>query len=602
MSRAASVKPLGADRAAVSDVLGALMMVGITVMAAVGFGIILFSFDGPTDAQHTRLTASVTAGDGDWGDGDELLRLAHVGGEPLKRSEALVVFTTTSGTTSLSGNDLGSAFSDGQLTIGEVWTRGITADEGDVIEVRIVATGEQSQLLTSNSIVAGASATALCVGDVAPPTASVIQSPPNIDSLSVGAVTVTATIRDLCSDVLDAPKPHLFYCIAVTCVVPTSYTDAGEMAEVGAPGAHQWSKNIPHAGSWLLDGIAGRSLNYYLSPVSDDVPNSGSTAVRTDPVDLVATYTPVDNGFATVGLLEDLVNAKTGPDAVEAELAEGAVNAPAGTGGPTKFSGTTVATGGGTSVPDNAKASDNARTVMDNDADAIELSGFANTLPANIDGITALSIGLEGRRVSTAGGTNPQWRLDYRTGASYVNGAFTSEASTTDINRTRSLCTTAALCTAGGFTAAAVQGMSVRVSVNVANGANLRNLEIDHVYATVTYTTAAATTYTMTVQLNWTAVPAGSVQQAVLTYRTAGDTFTPQVWRFSGAGAGTWRSCGVGALSSASLTTYTCPLVAADELSSGLSGGQVRMRFVDVATTGTAQGKLFIDYARMATA
>ncbi|HJQ93976.1 MAG TPA: type IV pilin N-terminal domain-containing protein, partial [Candidatus Thermoplasmatota archaeon] len=513
-----------------SDVLGALMMVGITVIAAAGFGLLLFSFDGPPDAQHTRLTASVTPGGGDWGDGDELIRLTHVGGEPLARSEALIVFTTPSGTMTLSGSSLGSAFSDGQLTIGETWTHTISADVGDSIDVRIVVSGEQSQLLTSNSIVAGASSTMLCLGDVDPPVVSWTQAPSDLDSTHSGAVTVTATVSDLCSSVLDTPKPHLFYCIDDVVCTPS---DAGEMTETGAPGTHQWSKNVDHAGPWLAEAASGFTLYYYVSPISDDVPNSGQSATRSDPIDLVADYTPVDTGFATAGTLADLVNAKAGPDGAEATMTEGAVSSPAGSGGPTKFSGTPASTGGA-SNPTNAQTSNDVRAAMEDDSDVIDVSGF--DLPANANTVTALAIGFEGRRETTLLGTDPSWRLEYKLASdvSYNNGGLgmTSEASTTDVDRTRTL--------SGITSVSAVEGMTVRVVVDVGNGVNQRDLEVDHVFATVTYTTTAATTYTMTVQLNWTGVDPGDVQQVELRYRTVGDTFTVEAFNFTSL---TWRTC-----------------------------------------------------------
>ena len=581
--------PLADDRAAVSDVLGALMMVGITVIAAAGFGLLLFSFKGPADTQHSRLTASVTAGAGDWGDGDELLRLTHVGGETLDRSKVVIVFTTASGTTTLSGASLGSAFSDGKLTIGETWNRTITADVGDVVDVRIVVTGEQSQLLTSSSIVAGASATSLCLGDTTPPTASWTQSPSDLTGTSSGAVTVTATIRDLCSDVLDTPKPHLFYCIATSCVVPTSYTDAGEMTQIGAPGTHQWSKNIPHSGSWLADAVAGRSLNYYVSPVSDDVPNSGATAVRTDPVDLAATYTYVVSTSAVTGSVANLTKAQTAANGDVATLAEGAVTGSAGTGGPTKFSGASAATGGALNQ-NNVLASDDSRAEMDTTNDYIEATGI--DLPANAATITSLTIGYEGRKSASAG-TNPTTRLDYKVGSgAYSLGTSITESATTDTDRTRSLCATQAACTSGSFTVANVEAMTVRVfHVTDTN----RNPQIDHVFVTVSYITAAQTNYRMDIELEWSGLPTATYHNVELVYRAETDTFNAYPWDYS---TSNWRAtpC-TGTLSSATLVSYICTLTANE-----VSGGEARLRITDVTTSGLTQGKLYLDHARVASA
>lgn len=579
--RRGPVRPVGVrgDEAAVSDVLGSILLVGITVIMAGGFAVLLLSFDGPEETLHSRLATSMASGGGDWGDGDEQLRLTHLGGEPLKADEVTIQFARAGVVTTLTGDALGSAFDDGELTIGETWITTLTADVGDVVEVRVVHTGNQSQLLASGSIVAGASGGAACLVDTALPSAGWVQSPPDVDSLTNGSVTVTVTIADGCSGVDDSVAPHLWWCVAITCTVGTSFFDAGAMQSVGT---HQWSGSVPHGGSWLADAVAGRTLNYYVANLTDVAGNSGFSAVQTDALGFLATYTYVASGVATTGTQANLANAQTPSDGTEATLTEGAVAGSAGTAGPTKFSGATASTGGAVNQ-NNVLTSNDVWAELDTTGDLIEVTGF--DLPADAVSVTALTIGYEGRKDSPGGGS-PATRIDYKTTGGYTlgtagNGLFT-ESATADTDRTKSV---------SGFSVADVEAMTIRV-VLVAD--ENRNPLIDHVFARVTYTTSPPTNYRLDAQLNWTGVPSGTVQNVELRYRTLTDTFNVQVWNFA---TSTWRTC-TGALSSATLTSYSCPLTLPAEYSSGA----VRVRFTDATPTGTSQGQLFLDHARMASA
>ena len=60
------------DQRAVSDVLGSILMIGITVMMATAFGAVLFAFKGPTDSPQSNLAITVDPGNAAWGNGDAL--------------------------------------------------------------------------------------------------------------------------------------------------------------------------------------------------------------------------------------------------------------------------------------------------------------------------------------------------------------------------------------------------------------------------------------------------------------------------------------------------------------------------------------------------
>jgi hypothetical protein len=165
-------RSLRGDRAAVSDIIGSVLLIGITVIAATAFGLLLFSFKGPADTQHTQLAISVGPGaDGDWGAGDAELRILHAGGEPLLQGATTVTYVESGGT----AQTVSPVFPGGSLTLGQNWTKAITALPGDTIPVRVAVSGDNIRLLLANSIVrAGSHAPSIVwVSAVAPTTGNV---------------------------------------------------------------------------------------------------------------------------------------------------------------------------------------------------------------------------------------------------------------------------------------------------------------------------------------------------------------------------------------------------------------------------------------------
>jgi FlaG/FlaF family flagellin (archaellin) len=145
--------------AAVSDVIGSILLVGITVVMAAGFGAVLLSYDGPNDEQHTQLSVSVGPGsDGDWGTNDAEMTLRHLGGEPLRESDTAVRYRGASGVST----DLALSFSNDELSVGESWTATITAAAGEAINVDVIAQhGRQGTLLSTGTASAGGATSTL---------------------------------------------------------------------------------------------------------------------------------------------------------------------------------------------------------------------------------------------------------------------------------------------------------------------------------------------------------------------------------------------------------------------------------------------------------
>lgn len=519
---------------------------------------------------------SLSPGSNGWGTGDEAIQVQHLGGEPLEVQGAAVFYVLDGTTTRLEGTALGSAFSDGRLTLGETWTHRVPLEINDAVRIGVVGGGAaETRLLSSATLQAGVLSTGSCLVDTSPPYGKDwAQVPPDVASTTSGGVEVTVTLADFCSAIATT-TPHLHWCVAVSC---SAFTDAGAMTNVGP---NRWRGTIPHPGSWAADAVAGKSLVYHVAPVADTSGNTGQTAARTDPVEFLATYTYPASHTATTGTVANFANAQSASDGgAFANLTEAGTTTPPGTGGPTKFSGTTTATGSATN-PNNVLTSNDVRASMGTTSGYIEVSGF--DLPANAVAVTAVTIGFEGRK-SANGGTNPTVRLDYKVGAgAYSTGTnFVVTNDGADADYTRVL--------TGAFTVANVEAMTVRLfHVTDTN----RDVEPDHVFATVTYTTAAVTTYSMSIQMDWTGVPAGTVQLLELRAHVAspGDTFTVQVW--DGAA---WRTC-PGTLDSTTPATFSCTLLPAEWLA-----GAPRIRFVDTTPAGTTQGRLHLDYARVATA
>jgi len=147
-----------AGDAAVSDVLGSVLLVGMTVGMAVVLSFLLLTYKGPQPAPHSSLAVTVVPGAGGWGSGDEQVRIRDLGGDPL-RGPVHVVIHVGSATTDLTGAALGGAFADGKLTIGESWSRTMAIGATDLVRVDVVAgSGSGTALLASLTEVPGAAA------------------------------------------------------------------------------------------------------------------------------------------------------------------------------------------------------------------------------------------------------------------------------------------------------------------------------------------------------------------------------------------------------------------------------------------------------------
>ena len=158
--RGARRKTLHMDGHAVTDVVGAVLMVGMTVGMTVVLSLLLVTYKGPSPSPHSAVAVTVLPGANGWGSGDETVRIRHLGGDPLTRSTHVIV-RIGSTTTDLTGAALGAPFTDGRFTTGETWSRAWTIQATDLVHVDVVGAGGQGgTLLATTSIVPGTGAPA----------------------------------------------------------------------------------------------------------------------------------------------------------------------------------------------------------------------------------------------------------------------------------------------------------------------------------------------------------------------------------------------------------------------------------------------------------
>jgi FlaG/FlaF family flagellin (archaellin) len=263
---------LGRDGGAVADVVGSVLMVGITVIMASVLGLLLLSFKGPTPLVHSSLAVSLDPGQNGWGTGDESVRITHNGGDALKASLSRLIITVGSTTTTYTGtSQLGSAWADGTLKVGETWQRTFTISSGQPVGVVVVGSqdGNSPAVLVNNALVASAtSATQPCATDTAPPTVILwTQNPNTITGSTSGPITITAQLTDGCWGVNPNTVPDLFWRITPA----TTYTDQGAMTSVGT---NTWQGTIPGQ-NWLNQ--VGYTLQYHVGPLTDLGGNTGNS-------------------------------------------------------------------------------------------------------------------------------------------------------------------------------------------------------------------------------------------------------------------------------------------------------------------------------------
>lgn len=103
----------------VSEVIGTLLLLGITVALFFVAFAWASTFRPPERAPYAELSAYLNDGGDGWGNGNERILIAHRGGEPLLQDNTEVMITIDESPIRYGGKDL--KFSDGFFYLGEVW-------------------------------------------------------------------------------------------------------------------------------------------------------------------------------------------------------------------------------------------------------------------------------------------------------------------------------------------------------------------------------------------------------------------------------------------------------------------------------------------------
>jgi flagellin-like protein len=293
-ARRAPAEEAGGDRAA-SEVIGSILMIGITVAMAVTLMVIVYdAVHADAGAFQASMSGSLHENQAGWGSGDETVRVTHQGGQGLPADALAVVvgvagdearYTAGGADELVHGSQDAFSGSGDDLSIGERWASPeltIPADTDVTIEVVDVSA---SDTVWSGSFRSGTSA---CETDTTSPSVtSWSQSPGDVTTSTTGDVTVTATVSDSCG-VDTTVDPNLHY--RVNDGSNPSFTDGGAMS---LQSGTTWEGTIPDQ-TWSTHG--GDTLEYKLVGMTDDSGNTGESSIQDDLIDSC----PTDSNPPTV--------------------------------------------------------------------------------------------------------------------------------------------------------------------------------------------------------------------------------------------------------------------------------------------------------------
>ncbi len=297
---------------AVADIMGSVLLVGITVAMTVGLSLMVANIPGPPDEMYAELKISAQPGpDGNWGTGDEVLQIRHLYGESLSESHAKVVYSVNGASTTIEKDALG--FSDDSFDIGERWQHTLVLQHNDDLVVNVVVPhGSGNRLMTATNIITGE---ANCSQDNDPPHPIVSQTPANVEALTgTNGALISALIVDICSAVDPTVIPNLWYEVGTT-------TQTIQMTNVGTD---RYEAIIPAPnGNWLT--VVGQTLDYRVENMRDTLGNLGNGPIVSDYIDPIPpNFHYVDGTTPIVGSIQDFANMQDpGDGGASATLAEG---------------------------------------------------------------------------------------------------------------------------------------------------------------------------------------------------------------------------------------------------------------------------------------
>jgi hypothetical protein len=561
---------------AVSEVVGSILMVAITVLIAVALGFLVFSIGGPVATTHADLDVRVLNPDGVWNTGEKV-SITHRGGQTLKSGDTTIIIRVGASTTVLTGGSLGSAFSDGKFNIGETWTRTMNIQGGQLVTVDVVmrTSDGTSQVLAGTKLTSGPPDPA-CATDTTPPYISIwTVSPSDVSYATTGAVQVIGLVTDACSAIDSSTTPNLYY--RLNDGTNPAYTNEGPMTLVSQD---QWQGSIPvPPGGWGTQ--VNKTLQFYMGPLKDSKGNTGDSVTRSDLIQSAAvTYTYVLNANPVAGTVTNLADAQSATDGgLEALVKEKATTAPT----TVTRHGSSTATGGATNPSNGRGAPDDVWARLNSNNNNLRVLGFA----AGTGTIQSVRIGYEGhyRYESSSVSVNDEFKLYYKISGSTgsTSSAFIPNLST-DAQRFLDITSDRASWSWTDILNLEIWGEYAKVGAE-----DSIDFYIDSMWLE---TTSATTTYSTNVELNITGVPSGNPYTLELLYRTKFDTFRVEVFDPNTA---TWNTRG-STLTQTVATSWSYQLTVNE-----YAAGSPRIRIIDQTPAGTSQGEVYFDYVRVRT-
>ncbi len=574
-------RPSTDDTAGVSDVLGSILLVGITVTAFSGLGLLVFNIPGPTDTVHAQIKMEALPGpDGTWGTGDEVVLVQHLYGEPVPVTGTVILVAKNGVMSRYVGAQL--AFTDDALNVGETWQVSLLLNFNDDVEMGFVTdTGARQDLITSARQTVGKTS---CVTDVAPPTAFVTQQPSNIEAVTSGNVTITAVLVDACNGVDTATAPSLVYTVGQGS--PVLMTHAGGTTFVGVIAAP--------AGGWA--NAAGDTVTYQLTGMRDGIGNVGDSATQTDLVDPFPpqTFAPT-TATPGPGQFLDFQNAQNDTDnGAFASLVEGYSTAP---------NATMTLRGNAVAQASNWESENEAVKGTSELGNNYAKYKFSNedTYTANLPSpgsptTTVKQVKIHGSGYIKDTQVNDGWRLTgcLPTGCTQISAVFTA-ASAPAGNPTFTYDITDLRPGGGAWTWADIENLQVRVTPTVVtdgtNGnANDGQWHLDNLWATVLHGPG----YEGSVKFTWApSVPTPSDNFVQLRYAAIGEQYKVEV-RDPTQPTETWNLRGGPLTATGTMQSWSTSLT-----DNEWNSGAVEIRIVSLQTSPTVQSTLKLDFIRV---
>jgi FlaG/FlaF family flagellin (archaellin) len=558
------------DNSGASEVLGTVLLIGITVALMGSLTLLVLNVRPPTDILHADLSMSANRGlDGAWGTSDELITIQHLGGEAIKANQLTITIDKDGTIIALGGASLAQGFADGEFTIGEVWHLETLINENSEINMQLVVTGGSSSQLVAAQVISVADACSIDTS--APYPTTWVQTPADVSATHNGTVTVKVTVADSCSIVDQGAPVKLEYRI--------NNGGAPSFSSVNMTliGTSQWQGAIPDQ-TWASQG--GRTLEYRVSGLEDEEGNFGTSNQISDIIQLLGIDTLVLSFNATHGSVSNFANMQS---QIDGKLTGSITESPPDP--PTPYYSNFGSGSGGGGQSNIEGAPDDVRYSI------TKSNQYSESRQQNVAGGAGTIIKVEA--VFEAHYTGP--RIDdtvvfqvQPTGGSWINVASNVIPNSGTDARLRVDVT--GLDLSGSWSWDDVKDSRIRLNYNQYATEDLMEVKIDALWFEVTTTGSAPKS---NVEFRFEPLPPSVNHVIDVNYRAAGNIFALEVW--DGAN---WNVRGP-SLNAPALTSATYPLTATEALA---NSGSPLIRITSTNVPTSPADKIFIDYIKVTSA